>query len=84
MVYDIETNTWTTLTARLTTARSDCCTAAVAGRLYTAGMPQPLSSHEGRKGWAASLPFMLTCSERPAQSRSVCQKPSSRQDLLCA
>ena len=41
MVYDIASNTWTTLSARLNTARSDCCTAAVGGRLYTAGAPVP-------------------------------------------
>ena len=41
MVYDLASNTWTTLSARLHTARSDCCTAAVGGRLYTAGAPVP-------------------------------------------
>ena len=40
MVYDIASNTWSMLTAMLATARSDCCSVAIDGLLYTAGAPR--------------------------------------------
>lgn len=39
MIYNISSNVWEYDTSRVAIPRSDCCMAAVDGKLYLAGLP---------------------------------------------